>query len=257
MSAARAKETLPGTLSRDRFDAVLFDLDGVLTDTAKVHSTCWKRMFDQFLRERAAEAGEPFRPFDIGTEYLAYVDGKLRQDGVRDFLGSRGIELPEGSADDPPGRETVRGLGNRKDEMFNEVLKADGVDRYEGSVALLREVRSQGIKTAVVSASRNCKTVLESAEIAELFDARVDGLVAAELQLPGKPAPDTFLEAARRLAVEPKRAAVIEDAISGVQAGRDGGFGLVIGVARHVNAEELRSHGAHLVVSDLAELLDS
>jgi alpha,alpha-trehalase len=253
MSTKRSQKLLP----RDRFDAVLFDLDGVLTDTAKVHAACWKTMFDRFLQKRAAAAGEPFRPFDVGTDYLAHVDGKLRQDGVRDFLRSREIELPEGAPDDPSGRETVCGLGNRKDDLVNEILDTEGVDRYEGSVDLIRELRSEGMKTAVVSASRNCPAVLEAAGISDLFDARVDGAVAAELGLPGKPAPDTYLEAARRLGVEPKRAAIVEDAISGVQAGRDGGFGLVIGVARHIEAGELEARGAHVVVSDLGDLLES
>ena len=242
-------------LSRERFDAVLFDLDGVLTDTARIHAAAWKRMFDEYLRGRAEAAGEPFRPFEIDSDYGPYVDGKPRFDGVRDFLHSRQIELPEGSADDPPGRETVRGLGNRKNEMVNAVISSEGVEAYPSSVALTRQLQEKGIKTAVVTSSSNCDTVLEAAKIADLFETKVDGRVVAELKLSGKPAPDAFLEAARRLGVDPKRAVVVEDAISGVQAGRAGGFGLVIGVARKGDAEALAQNGADLVVNDLAELL--
>jgi alpha,alpha-trehalase len=249
---------MPGStneLTRDRFDAVLFDLDGVLTDTARLHASAWKQMFDEYLAARAERTGEPFRPFDIGSDYVQYVDGKPRFDGVRDFLASRDIELPQGAADDPPARETVCGLGNRKNELVNATMAAEGVEAYPGSVALVRELRAQGMKTAVVTSSSNCETVLAAAKIADLFDARVDGNDLCELGLAGKPAPDAFLEAARRLGVDAKRAVVVEDAISGVQAGSAGGFGLVLGVARKDNAQALADNGADLVVNDLAEVL--
>jgi alpha,alpha-trehalase len=242
-------------LTRDRFDAVLFDLDGVLTDTARLHAAAWKQMFDEYLAERAQRTGESLRLFDIGSDYIEYVDGKPRFDGVRDFLGSRGIELPEGAADDPPSRETVCGLGNRKNELVNATMASQGVEAYPGSVALVRTLRAQGMKTAVVTSSGNCDTVLAAAGIADLFDARVDGNDLGELGLAGKPAPDAFLEAARRLGVDAKRAVVVEDAISGVQAGRAGRFGLVLGVARKDNAQALADNGADLVVNDLAEAL--
>lgn len=242
-------------ISPDRFDAVLFDLDGVLTATAKVHAACWKKLFDEFLEERAKAAGEPLKPFDIDSDYKLYVDGKLRYEGVRSFLGSRGIDLPEGTPDESPNSETVCGLGNRKDALVHEVLEADGVEVYEGSVRLVEQVRSRGIRTAVVSASKNCKIVMEAARISHLFDQVVDGEVAERLRLPGKPKPDTFLTAAERLGVVPERAVVVEDAISGVQAGRAGGFGLVIGVDRKGDPESLRQSGADIVVKDLSELV--
>ncbi len=242
-------------ISPDRFDAVLFDLDGVLTATAKVHAACWKKLFDEFLEERAKAAGEPLKPFDIDSDYKLYVDGKLRYEGVRSFLGSRGIDLPEGTPDESPNSETVCGLGNRKDALVHEVLEADGVEAYEGSVRLVEQVRSRGIRTAVVSASKNCKIVMEAARISHLFDQVVDGEVAERLRLPGKPKPDTFLTAAERLGVVPERAVVVDDAISGVQAGRAGGFGLVIGVDRKGDPESLRQSGADIVVKDLSELV--
>jgi alpha,alpha-trehalase len=243
-------------IAGDRFDAVLFDLDGVLTATAKLHAACWKKMFDEYLLQRAAATGEAFQPFEIATDYKLYVDGKLRYDGVRAFLESRGIDLPFGNPEDPPDRATICGLGNRKNELVQDHLAAGGVDVYESSVALVRQLRDTGIKTAVVSASKNCEAILEAAGIADLFDVRVDGVVAARLQLSGKPAPDTFLEGARQIGVEPERAMVVEDAISGVQAGRAGGFGLVIGVDRKGDPEALRNSGADIVVGDLGELLD-
>ncbi len=242
-------------ISPDKFDAVLFDLDGVLTATAKVHAACWKKLFDEFLEERAKAAGEPLKPFDIDSDYKLYVDGKLRYEGVRSFLGSRGIDLPEGTPDESPNSETECGLGNRKDALVHEVLEADGVEVYEGSVRLVEQVRSRGIRTAVVSASKNCKIVMEAARISHLFDQVVDGEVAERLRLPGKPKPDTFLTAAERLGVVPERAVVVEDAISGVQAGRAGGFGLVIGVDRKGDPESLRKSGADIVVKDLSELV--
>jgi beta-phosphoglucomutase family hydrolase len=242
-------------LTADRFDAVLFDLDGVLTDTAAVHARAWKTMFDDFLRAWAERHGQPLEPFTIADDYKTYVDGKPRYDGVRSFLQSRGIELPEGTSEDAPDVETVRGLGNRKNDLVNRLLDDEGVVRYEGSLRLVEQLREQGIKLAVVSSSKNCVTVLKAADIAHLFDAVVDGVVAAERGLPGKPAPDTFLAAATDLGATPARAVVVEDAISGVQAGHAGGFGLVIGVDREGDAEALRSNGADLVVSDLEELV--
>jgi beta-phosphoglucomutase family hydrolase len=243
----------PYAITPERFDAVLFDLDGVLTETARVHAAAWKKTFDEFLQHRAVERNEPFQPFDIATDYAIYVDGKPRYEGVRSFLASRGIELPYGDPDAPPNQTTICGLGNRKNELFNEVLASDGVEVYQGSVALVRHLRSQGIKTAVVSSSKNCLTVLNATGITELFEVRVDGEVAARLHLTGKPAPDTFLKAAEELGVDPKRAVVVEDALSGVEAGRAGGFGLVIGINRQGNAEALTQHGADAVVDDLGD----
>ena len=242
-------------ITPDRFDAVLFDLDGVLTATAKLHALCWKKMFDEFLKRRAAERKEPFFAFDIDSDYKLYVNGKPRYEGVRSFLESRGIQMPSGIPDAPPDEHTVCGLGNRKNQMFNGVLDAEGIEAYAGSVALVRRLRSEGIKTAVVSSSKNSEAILRAAGIRELFVLRVDGEVAARLTLRGKPAPDTFLEAARQLGVEPHRTVVVEDAIAGVQAGRAGGFGLVIGVDRSDDQESLRQNGADIVVTDLGELL--
>ena len=243
-------------MTRDQYDAVLFDLDGVITDTANMHAACWKQMFDAYLQKRAVERGEPFRPFDIATDYRLYVDGKPRFDGVRDFLTSRGIQLPEGNPDDPPQAETVGGLGNRKNNLINKVIGEVGVEPYQGSVKLIHQLHHQGFKIAVVTSSQNCEAVLKAAKLDAFFEVRVDGNTIDAQQLAGKPAPDTFLTAAQWLGVAPTRAVVVEDAISGVQAGRNGNFGLVIGVARKENAEELRHHGAHLVVHDLGELVD-
>ena len=243
-------------LTRDQYDAVLLDLDGVITDTASLHAACWKQMFDAYLQQHAAARGEPFRPFEIATDYRLYVDGKPRFDGVRDFLTSRGIQLPEGTPDDPPQAETVGGLGNRKNDLVNNVIAEVGVEPYEGSVKLIHQLLHQGFKIAVVTSSQNCEAVLKAVKLDAFFAVRVDGNTIRAQQLAGKPAPDTFLTAAQRLGVTPARAVVVEDAISGVQAGRNGNFGLVIGVARKGNAEELRHHGAHLVVHDLGELVD-
>ncbi len=242
-------------VTRTAFDAVLFDLDGVLTDTATVHAACWKRLFDGFLQELAAASGEAFRPFDIDTDYRRYVDGKRRLDGVRGFLVSRSLTLPEGQPDDPPAAHTVHALARRKTDLIDEAFRVSGVKAFPGSVAWARHLRTEGIRSAAVSSSRSCEAVLQAAGIADLFELSVDGQVADLLSLQGKPAPDMFLEAARQLGVEPARAVVVEDAIVGVQAGRDGGFGLVIGVARHGNAGELREHGAHVVVEDLSALI--
>ncbi len=239
----------------DKYEAILFDLDGVLTMTMEIHAACWKRMFDAFLMEYAKRHGLDFRPFEIAADYKPYVDGKLRYDGVRSFLASRDIELPEGSPDDDPNRESVCGLGNRKDRMVNEMIETDGVETLEGSLLVARYVRKIGMKSAVVSASKNCVKVLKSAGIDDLFDTVVDGLVADRLGLAGKPAPDTFLEAARELDVAPASAIVVEDAISGVQAGRAGGFGLVIGIDHHNEPTSLLENGADLVVNDLREWL--
>ena len=243
-------------ITRAQYDAVLLDLDGVITDTAGIHAACWKQMFDEYLQKQATQRGEAFHPFDIATDYRLYVDGKPRYDGVRDFLKSRGIELPEGSPDDPPQAETVGGLGNRKNDLVNKIIEEKGVEPYEGSVELIHQLRHQEFKLAVVTSSQNCTVVLKAAKLDGVFDAQVDGNMIHARHLAGKPAPDTFLMGAKLLGVEPGRAVVIEDALSGVEAGSAGGFGLVIGVARKGKAEELRRHGAHLVVNDLGELVD-
>jgi len=243
-------------INRDQYDAVLFDLDGVITDTANLHATCWKQMFDEYLQERARLKGEPFVPFDVATDYRLYVDGKPRFDGVRDFLRSRGISLSEGDPEDPAKVETVCGLGNRKDALVNHAIAKVGVRPYDGSIRCINQLCRDGFKIAVVTSSQNCTAVLKSAKLDKFFDVRVDGNVIHAQRLAGKPAPDTFLLAARLVGVEPIRTIVIEDAISGVQAGSSGNFGLVIGVARKGNADELKRHGAHLVVRDLGELVD-
>jgi alpha,alpha-trehalase len=237
-----------------KYNAWLFDLDGVITDTASVHAAAWKSTFDRYLKEVSERAGKPFEPFEINPDYYRYVDGKPRYDGVDSFLRSRGIVLEWGHPNDTPDRETVCGLGNRKNGMFNEVLRFQGVEVFGSSVALIREVRTMGRHVAVVTSSKNCDAVLEAAGIQDLFDARVDGNVATEKKLAGKPAPETYEEAARMLGVPRERSVVIEDAISGVRAGRAGGFGLVIGVARGDDPEVLRESGADVVVRDLAEL---
>jgi beta-phosphoglucomutase family hydrolase len=241
----------------DGVHACLFDLDGVLTQTAKVHAAAWKEMFDGFLRTRAEKAGETFRPFDPVSDYDEYVDGKPRYDGVRSFLTARGIDISQGEESDPPAAETVHGLGNHKNEIVLRMIHDQGVEAYDGSVRYVRAARDAGLKRAVVSSSANCREVLVAAGIEDLFEQRIDGLVAERDQLKGKPAPDTFLAGARALGVGPEQAAVFEDALAGVAAGRAGGFACVIGVDRVGQADELRAHGADVVVSDLAELLDS
>jgi len=233
----------------------LFDLDGVLTDTAAVHAAAWKDMFDDFLYGRAARGDDSFVPFDPVRDYGEYIDGRQRFDGVRSFLEARGIRLPEGSRNDPSGADTIGGLGNRKNELVLAMIRSRGVRVFEGSVRFVRAVREAGLGRAVVSASANCREVLEAAGIADLFEARVDGVVAAEQQLRGKPAPDMFLAAARLLGAGPRDAAVFEDALAGVAAGKSGGFALVVGVDRVGQADALRAHGADVVVADLAELL--
>jgi beta-phosphoglucomutase family hydrolase len=235
----------------------LFDLDGVLTQTAKIHARAWKEMFDGFLREWAERTGEPFHEFDRPTDYDEYVDGKPRLDGVRSFLESRGIHLPMGSPADPPEAETVHALGTRKNELVLELIRQQGVEPYEGSVRFVEEAREQGLRRAVVSSSTNCQDVLVAAGIDHFFETVIDGVVAEREQLDGKPAPDTFLAAARALGAEPAEAAVFEDAQAGVEAGRAGGFGWVVGVDRTGQAEALRQRGADVVVQDLAELLEN
>lgn len=249
--AVAAEAIIPG----DRFDAVLFDMDGVLTATAEVHAQAWKEMFDEFLKDREQRLGEPFRPFELGTDYLLLVDGKPRENGTHDFLASRGIQLPKGSPEDPPGMETEWGLSNRKNNKVHEVIQERGVYAYPGSIRFLDHLRREGVHTAVVSSSTNAELTLKAAGIADLFDANVDGNVAAELNISGKPDPEPYLEAARRLRVVPARAVVIEDALSGVQAGKRGGFGLVVGVARNLSPDEMRRNGADVVVADLGDLL--
>jgi len=239
-----------------RVRACLFDLDGVLTETAKVHAAAWKEMFDAYLKARADKSGEPFIAFDKETDYDTYVDGKTRADGTRSFLESRRIELPDGAPEDQAGAETVNGLGNAKNEIVLRRIREDGVEAYAGSVRYVRAVRAAGLRRAVVSSSANCAAVLVAAGIAELFEIRIDGVTVEADHLAGKPAPDTFLAAARALGVDPDQAAVFEDALSGVEAGRTGGFGFVVGVDRVGQAEALRAHGADTVVTDLAELLD-
>ncbi|HEX2191581.1 MAG TPA: beta-phosphoglucomutase family hydrolase [Acidimicrobiales bacterium] len=240
----------------DNIRAGLFDLDGVLTRTATVHAAAWKEMFDAFLRQRAAASGEPFVPFDPVEDYGLYVDGKPRADGVRAFLASRGIVLPDGDPHDAPGHETVHGLGNRKNELVLRLIREAGVEVFEGSVRYLEAARDAGLARAVVSSSANTVDVLRSVGLVDAFDVRIDGVVAAERGLRGKPAPDTFLAAAAELGVEPSAAAVFEDALAGVEAGRAGGFGYVVGVDRAGHGEALRQRGADVVVDDLEELLD-
>src|SRR4051794_4202006 len=254
VAPARAPKA-PSGVRLDELRAVIFDMDGVVTDTASVHAGAWKRLFDAYLEERARRTGARFEPFDIGRDYREFVDGKPRYDGVRDFLRSRGITLPEGESDDGPNRETVRGLGNRKDRYFLEHISRNGVEPFGGTVELVRALHAANLGVAIISASRNLDQVLHAAGIDELFDVRVGGVEAERLGLPGKPDPAVFVEAARRLGVEPGDAAIIEDALAGVEAGRRGGFRLVVGVDRTGHAEELRARGADVVVRDAGELL--
>lgn len=236
-----------------RIRACLFDLDGVITRTAVVHAAAWRKAFDEFLRRRD---GDAFRPFDPAADYDQYVDGLPRADGVRTFLASRDIHLPEGTPDDPPDTPTVHGLGNRKNEILLDLIRTDGVEAYDGTLRYIERVRALGLGTAVVSSSANCLDVLRSIDAEHLFDVRIDGVVAAERRLPGKPRPDTFLAAAHDLGVEPAEAAVFEDALAGMDAGRAGRFGHVVGVDRVGQADALRAHGADTVVADLTELGD-
>ncbi|WP_329270799.1 beta-phosphoglucomutase family hydrolase [Streptomyces pseudovenezuelae] len=234
----------------EEIKACLFDLDGVVTRTAVVHAAAWKEMFDAFLRERE---GEHFRPFD-DHDYDEYVDGLPRADGVRTFLASRGIELPDGKPEDPPGAETVHGLGNRKNALVLEKIRTDGVEAYDDTLTYIRAARAQGLRTAIVSSSANCRDVLGAIDAEDLFDVRIDGVVAAERKLPGKPHPDTFLAAAHDLGLDAPRSAVFEDALAGMDAGRAGGFGYVVGLDRVGQTDALYEHGADIVVKGLAEL---
>jgi beta-phosphoglucomutase family hydrolase len=240
----------------DGVQACLFDLDGVLTQTAKIHAASWKEMFDGYLREWATKHDQPFRPFDPVADYDQYVDGKPRYDGVHSFLAARGIEIPEGDESDSAAEKTVHGLGNRKNEIVLRLIREEGVEAYAGSVRYVRAAREAGFRRAVVSSSTNCREVLVAARIEDLFEQRIDGLVAHRDHLQGKPAPDTFLAGAKALGVAPGQAAVFEDALAGVAAGRAGGFACVVGVDRVGQADELRAHGADIVVGDLAELLE-
>lgn len=240
----------------DGVTACLFDLDGVLTDTAAVHAAAWKQTFDEFLRERAERGGGQFVPFDARSDYLSYVDGKPRPAGVRDFLASRGITLPEGSPDDPPDAATINGVGARKNQELLRRIREDGVAVFDGSRRYLVAARDAGLRRAVVSSSANTADVLAVTGLAQYIELRVDGVTIREEHIAGKPAPDTFLTAARRLGIPPKQAAVFEDAIAGVQAGSAGGFGAVVGVDRTGQAAALRENGASVVVGDLAELID-
>jgi beta-phosphoglucomutase family hydrolase len=239
----------------EQIKGCLFDLDGVITRTATVHAAAWKQMFDEFLAKRAAETGEAFVPFDAGLDYDRYVDGKPRLDGTRDFLRSRGIELPEGDDDDPPGTPTVHGLSNRKNDLVLARIHDDGVEVYDGSVSYVKAVRAAGLRAAVVSSSANTMEVLKTTGLSGLFDAVVDGVVARQRGLRGKPAPDTFLAGAEAVGVTPPEAAVFEDALAGVEAGRAGHFGCVVGVDRVGQADALREHGADVVVLDLSDLV--
>lgn len=239
--------------AEEKIAAAIFDLDGVITDTASVHAAAWKSLFDGFLSTRPAAPGEDHRPF-TDDDYLRFVDGKARRDGVASFLSARGIELPEGRPDDDEAAMTVHGLGNAKNRHFLEALAAGGAPVFDSTVELVRKLRDRGVRTAVVSASENCAAVLDAAGVAALFDERVDGVDALALVLPGKPDPALFLEAANRLDVPPGQAAVVEDAIAGVQAGRAGGFGVVIGVDRTGDGGALRRSGADVVVTDLGEV---
>ncbi len=235
------------------FDAAIFDMDGVVTDTAAVHAAAWKTMFDAYLSERAESAGTAFAPFRQ-EDYLAYVDGRPRYEGVETFLKSRGIALPLGDPADPPESKTICGLGNRKNQAFNRVLKEQGVRVFDSTIALIGALRRHGIKVAIATSSKNGAEVLDKAGIADLFEARVDGVVSAELGLKGKPAPDIFAVACERLGTARHRAVVVEDAVSGVKAGARGRFGLTLGIARENNGEELKREGADIVVRDLAEI---
>lgn len=238
------------TINRDDIDAVVFDMDGVVTDTAAVHEAAWKRLFDAYLAERFGEGAEPFSAED----YRRYVDGKSRYDGVAGFLTSRDIELPWGTTDDPPGTSTVCALGNRKNELFRAHIAEHGADAYPTTVTLLDELTAAGIRIGLISGSRNAADLLRHVGLLERFESRVDGLETARIGIPGKPAPDVFIEAARRLGAQPDRTVVVEDAIAGVEAGRAGDFALVIGVDRVGSPDELRAAGADVVVADLNEV---
>lgn len=257
-ASAHERSTEPGALGLGLDASIrvcLFDMDGVLTKTATVHAAAWKQTFDALLRKLSARDSRPFEPFDDVKDYEQYVDGKPRADGVRSFLLSRGIDLPEGGTDDPPTAETVQGVGNAKNAAFNDLLRTQGVERYDGSVRYVQAARAAGLRTGVVTSSANCDAVLEAANMADLFDATFDGNDLREQNLLGKPAPDSYLAAARALGAEAAQAAVFDDAQAGVQAGRAGKFGKVIGVDRLGQADALFAHGADVVVTDLDQLL--
>ncbi len=237
----------------DRLDAVIFDMDGVVSDTARLHERCWKHVFDDYLRKRSDLTGQSFRPFEE-EDYARYVDGKPRYDGVESFLASRGISLDPGTPSDPPGYDTVCALGNLKDHYFEQAVTEDGVDMFDSTISFIRALRSHGTTTALISSSRHARAILVAAHIDDLFDTIVDGKDAEPLHLPGKPDPAIFLAAAQRLQVTPARAAVVEDALAGVEAGHRGGFGFVIGIDRNSHADELLDHGASVVVEDMSEL---
>jgi alpha,alpha-trehalase len=240
-----------------RFPALMFDLDAVITSTATIHSAAWKRLFDEFGEQWAREHGETWRPFEIATEYMEYVDGRRRYDGVDGFLRSRGIELPWGDPSDSEDERTVAGLGNRKNRYFSEELQHRKAEVFDDTVRLIHAEKERGAKVAVVSASENCRSILESVGLLDLFDVAMTGIEASQLKLPGKPEPDTFVKAAELLGHTPPESVVFEDAISGVQAGRKGGFGLVVGVDRGEAAEGLAANGADIVCSDLSALISA
>ncbi len=252
-SQIESRVNLPG----GPYTALPLDLDGVITDTASVHTAAWKQAFDSFLRQRAQLDHTPFVPFDLAHDYQTYVDGKPRNDGVRDFLASRNISLPEGSPSSPPGYDTVWGIGNLKNEIFLQLLEKEGVKTYEGSVKFLKAARAEGFRTAVVSSSANTLAVLQATNLVDQFDARVDGVTIIEQHLAGKPAPDTFLKAAELLNTAPSQCVVFEDALAGVAAGKAGHFGLIVGVDRVGQADALLEHGADIVVKDLGELMSN
>ncbi|MDD2381017.1 MAG: beta-phosphoglucomutase family hydrolase [Mariniphaga sp.] len=235
------------------FEAVIFDLDGVITRTASTHLDAWKKLFDDYLLQREHDKGEPFSPF-TQADYLSWVDGKPRYEGVASFLESRSIEIPWGTPADPPDVQSICGLGNRKNEAFNQLLREKGVEVYPSSVAMLHELKKAGVRLGVASSSKNCRNVLVAADLLHLFDARVDGLTSDDLNLKGKPEPDIFIRACEMVGAIPADSVVIEDAVSGVQAGSKGNFGLVVGIARNNNASALKENGADLVVADLEEL---
>ena len=256
METSAAKVKIPDgktIFSKNVYDAALFDLDGVITSTEKIHCACWKKTFDEFLSLRADKRGQDFVPFNETDDYLKHVDGRPRYEGVRSFLLSRGIELPEGSRNSPAGEQSVFGLGNRKNQLFKKTLEKEPPGVYETSVTLVRRLREAGFRLGVVSSSRNCRAVMAAAGVENLFKVTVDGITAAEKGLRGKPEPDTFIEAAAALGSRPEKSIIIEDAAAGVAAGVRGGFGFVIGVARKQNEDELLSNGADVVVSDLGE----
>ncbi|MCK5350310.1 MAG: beta-phosphoglucomutase family hydrolase, partial [Desulfobacula sp.] len=239
-------------LNPELYDAVLFDLDGVVTRTADTHATAWKKLFDEYLKKKSGT--DNYIPFNLKDDYIRYVDGKPRNKGIKSFIASRSIDIPYGLVHDTPDMETICGLGNRKNQIFSDLLKKEGVRVYESTVDLIRQLRKNGFKTAIVSSSKNCRQVLKAAGIEALFDTRVDGIVSESLGLTGKPEPDIFLEVAKRLDVDVNRCVVVEDALSGVEAGKKGGFGMVIGVNRADQAKQLKKKGAHLVVTDLCEI---